>query len=281
MDDRAADLQHAYVELLKSSLLARANGPMRVLYPVPPTEGGLPRRLLQRRLLRRGGTVLAHEVVLDPEGDPEGRRDIYELPLGIKTMVGQRRLESVESMVADIVRDSVPGDMIETGVWRGGTTIFLRGLLRAHGVTDRTVYVADSFQGLPPPDVDRYPADAGLDFHLVRELAVSVEEVQASFARYGLLDDQVRFVPGWFRDTLPGLAGHPWSLLRLDGDLYESTMDALTNLYPSLSVGGWIVIDDFSIAACAKAVEDFRADNGITTPMQVIDWTGRAWRREA
>jgi len=105
--------------------------------------------------------------------------------------------------------------------------------------------------------------------------------VQASFARYGLLDDQVRFVPGWFRDTLPGLAGHPWSLLRLDGDLYESTMDALTNLYPSLSVGGWIVIDDFSIAACAKAVEDFRADHGITTPMQVIDWTGRAWRREA
>ena len=204
--------------------------------------------------------MLAHEVVLDPEGDPEGRRDIYELPLGIKTMVGQRRLESVESMVADILRDSVPGDMIETGVWRGGTTIFLRGLLRAHGVTDRTVYVADSFQGLPPPDVDRYPADAGLDFHLVRELAVSLEEVQASFARYGLLDDQVRFVQGWFRDTLPGLAGHPWSLLRLDGDLYESTMDALTNLYPSLSVGGWIVIDDFSIDACAKAVDDFRAD---------------------
>jgi hypothetical protein len=156
----------------------------------------------------------------------------------------------------------------------------MRGVLRAHGVTDRKVYVADSFAGLPPPDTEKYPADEGINLHLWSGLAVELEEVRANFARFGLLDEQVVFVEGWFRDTLPGLRGHPWSVLRLDGDLYESTMNALENLYPGLAPGGWVIVDDHAIPACAQAVDDYRQREGITEPMIRVDWTGVCWQKE-
>src|SRR5438132_2136885 len=85
----------------------------------------------------------------------------------------------------------IPGDFIETGVWRGGCCILMRGILAANGVTDRRVYVADSFAGLPPPDAERYAADAGDPHHTFKELSISIEQVRENFARYGLLDDQV------------------------------------------------------------------------------------------
>jgi hypothetical protein len=180
-----------------------------------------------------------------------------------------------------VLDGGVPGDFIETGVWKGGTTIFMRGLLRAYAVTDRKVYVADSFEGLPEPDVSQYPADRGLNLHLWPNLAISVEEVKANFARFGLLDGQVEFVKGWFRDTLPTLRGHPWSVVRLDGDMYESTIDALRNLYDDLAPGGWLIIDDYEIPACRQAVGDFRDERGITEPIVTVDWTGVCWQKQS
>ena len=118
-------------------------------------------------------------------------------------MIGMKRLDNLQHCVEDTLARQVPGDLIETGVWRGGASIFMRGILRAHGVSDRTVWVADSFQGLPPPNPDAYPADAGDPLHTFDYLAVSLEDVKSHFERYGLLDDQVRFLKGWFRDTLP------------------------------------------------------------------------------
>jgi hypothetical protein len=147
-------------------------------------------------------------------------------------------------------------------------------------VTDRRVYAADSFAGLPHPKPDRYPADAGDILHRYTQLAVPIEEVCANFATYGLLDDQVAFVPGLFQQSLPELKAGPFSLIRLDGDMYESTMTALTNLYPRLSPGGFVIIDDFgAIEACRKAVTDFRRDNNIISGIQVIDWTGIWWQK--
>ena len=173
----------------------------------------------------------------------------------------------------------IPGDFIETGVWKGGTTIFMRGLLRAYGITDRRVYVADSFEGVPPPDETRYPDDRGLNFHLWPGLAVDLESVKGNFARLGLLDDQVEFVKGWFRDTLPALRGHQWAVVRLDGDLYESTTDALENLYDGLSSGGWLIVDDYEIEACRRAVSDFRSARGITEPIVEVDANGVCWQK--
>lgn len=207
----------------------------------------------------------------------EGR----DWPLLGHTMIGMKRLDNLQACVERALADGVPGDLIETGVWRGGATIFMRAILKAHGVTDRCVWVADSFEGLPPPDPGKYPADAGDIHHQFEQLAIPLEQVKANFKAYGLLDDQVRFLKGWFKDTLPGAPIERLAVMRLDGDMYESTMDALSALYPRLSVGGFAVIDDFgAVPGCRKAIEDFRRDRGITARIHEIDWSGIYWRRE-
>src|SRR5262249_5679025 len=111
-------------------------------------------------------------------------------------------------------------------------------------------------------------------------LAVPRREVERNFRLYGLLDERVLFLEGWFKDTLPTVRDRAWSVIRLDGDYYESTMDGLTNLYPQLAVGGFLIVDDWSIDACRQAVEDYRAEHGIEEPIETIDWTAVFWRRE-
>jgi len=171
---------------------------------------------------------------------------------------------------------------IVSGVWRGGATIFMRAVLKAYGATDRLVWVVDSFEGLPHPNATKYPADDRDKHHTYSLLRVDVEQVKENFKRYGLLDEQVRFLKGWFRDTLPSLAKQRWAVVRLDGDMYESTMDGLVNLYPNLSVGGYLIVDDYgAIPSCRQAVEDYRRAQGIDDPIQAIDWTGVFWRRSA
>ena len=211
----------------------------------------------------------------------EHRRVGKDWPTYADTMVGLERLNNIEYCVREIVKDNIPGDMIETGVWRGGATILMRALLKEFDIKDRNVWVADSFEGLPEPDEEKYPADAGDLHYTAQELAISMEQVQNNFRKYGLLDDQVKFLKGWFKDTLPTAPIEKLSLLRLDGDMYESTMDGLVNLYPKLSVGGFIIIDDWgAVKACKQAVNDYRAKNGITAEVKTIDWTGVYWRKE-
>lgn len=218
------------------------------------------------------------DLVYEPR-DPE-RIEGKVWPARAHTMIGLLRLDSLQHCIENIITDNVPGDLIETGVWRGGACIFMRAVLKAYCVDDRRVWVADSFNGVPPPDAEKYPADAGLNLNDYPVLAVAIEAVRESFARYDLLDDQVGFIEGWFRDTLPTAPIQRLAVLRLDGDLYESTMDALTNLYPKLSVGGYVIVDDYgAIGACAQAVHDFRKAHNIADDLVRIDWSGVLWRR--
>jgi O-methyltransferase len=249
---------------------------------------GLPgSRLLTRVLARRGFRVIADDFGRDGfvwNGQQLARieREFgLDWPARAETMVGRRRLGHVGRCVADVLERDVPGDLLEAGVWRGGTTILMRGVLAAHGDTGRQVWVADSFAGLPKPDAAAFPADAGLDYSDHEQLSVGVQTVRENFARYGLLDDRVRFLVGWFKDTLPSAPVERLAVLRLDGDLYESTMDALQALYPKLSVGGYLIVDDYgALEACRRAVDDYRAAHGIDEPMHPVDWTGVYWRRE-
>jgi hypothetical protein len=197
-------------------------------------------------------------------------------------MIGMERMANLRHCVEEVLAMGVPGDLIETGVWRGGATIFMRGILKAHGVQDRRVWVADSFEGLPRPDVAKYPADTGDQHHTYNALlGVSLEQVKSNFERYGLLDEQVCFLKGWFKDTLPEAPIEKLAILRLDGDMYESTMDSLTHLYPKLSVGGFLIVDDYGIESpgCLQAVEDYRQAHQILEPIQRIDWGGVFWQR--
>ncbi len=219
-------------------------------------------------------------MVLWPGGDraaaPFDPRNLTE---HVHTMIGRKRLDHLHACLDTIVREGIPGDLIETGVWRGGATIFMRAHLMAHGIDDRVVWVADSFQGVPPPSCAE---DQGVDLSAAHQpiLAIDQETVAALFARYGMLDDQVRFLPGWFRDTLPTAPIERLALLRLDGDLFESTMDALTALYDRVSPGGFVVIDDYgAVPGCRRAVDEFRAERAIAEPLETIDWGGVAWRK--
>jgi hypothetical protein len=215
-----------------------------------------------------------------PAPEQEIRIEGRDWPGVAHTMIGRKRLDNLDECVRDVITSGVPGDLIETGVWRGGATILMRAILAAYGDTTRKVWVADSFEGLPPPDPERYPADAGQRMHEVDLLAVSVDEVKDNFDRYGLLDDQVRFLEGWFRDTLRTAPIETIAVMRLDGDLYESTMDALTGLYPKLSPGGYVIVDDYGgIEPCRRAVHDFREVEGIEDPIHEVDWSGVYWKR--
>lgn len=235
------------------------------------------------QLYRPLGALLAkRELRLGREGGDAAAREYgKDWPAHAETMVGMRRLANVQACIGDVIRDGVPGDLIETGVWRGGTTIFMRAVLAAYEDNERSVWVADSFRGLPMPDSARYPADQGLILTTPR-LSVGLDEVKANFAKYGLLDSQVEFLVGWFKDSLPAAPIEQLAVIRLDGDLYESTIDALSTLYPKLSIGGYVIVDDYHwIEACKRAVTDYRASNGITDPVETIDWTGAFWRKTA
>jgi O-methyltransferase len=196
------------------------------------------------------------------------------------TMVGISRVENVRALAQRALDLGIPGDFIEAGVWRGGCCILMRGVLAASQVHDRKVYVADSFEGLPAPKPHQFPRDAGATWHTVPDLVVSLDDVKANFARYGLLDDQVIFVKGLFSDTLPSIDAGPFALIRLDGDMYESTYVALQSLYPRLSAGGFVIIDDYgAIEACRHAVMDYRAATGIVADIRQIDRTGVWWQK--
>jgi len=201
-------------------------------------------------------------------------------PLRAHTMIGLQRLNNIQFCVETSIKDGVPGDLIETGVWRGGACIFMRALLKSYGDAKRTVWVADSFEGLPPPNVAAYPEDAGDSHHAYGEyLAIPRQQVEENFRRYGLLDEQVRFLEGWFKDTLPKAPIERLAVLRLDGDMYESTIQVLECLYDRVSRGGFIIVDDYHLGPCRQAVTDFRSQRCISDVIVDIDGMGVFWRK--
>ena len=214
--------------------------------------------------------------------NPALRRDGRDWPSQAHSMIGELRMRNLRTLCEDVLARDVTVDFVETGVWRGGACILMRSILAAHGDTSRRVWVCDSFEGLPPPDVENYPQDAGDQHVTSSELAISLEQVRANFAKYGLLDEQVQFMKGWFKDTLPGAPISNLSILRVDGDMYQSTIEALEALYPKLSVGGYVIVDDIgAVPACKQAVIDFRTRHNITDEVVRIDWTGGYWQKTA
>ena len=276
----ASSLAEMYLDLLKKCLTRYIfpdayrplRRPTRSMHPLAWFVYPAIARILERNSLR---------LFRSAKFDPAARMEGTDWPAEADTMIGLRRLDNLHSCIQQVLRDEVPGDFIETGVWRGGACIFMRAALNAYLDDTRQVWVADSFEGLPKPD-GRYQQDDG-DLHWTKndDLGISIDQVKANFSRYGLLDERVRFLKGWFKDTLPRAPIEKLAILRLDGDMYSSTMDSLQNLYPKLSVGGFVIIDDYQIDVCRKAVHDFRDSNEIETPLIPIGWMGTYWRKLA
>lgn len=213
--------------------------------------------------------------------DPAQREVGQDWPSRSESMIGLRRMDNIQHCVETVLAEDVAGDFIETGVWRGGAVIFMRALLKAYGDTSRTVWAADSFAGLPKPNASQFAADAGDTHWRWSGLAVGVEQVKHNFARYGLLDEQVQFLVGWFKDTLPDAPIDKLAVVRLDGDMYESTWQAVEALYPRLSPGGFCIVDDYGshVSQAQRAVHDYREQHGITDEIVDIDGTGAFWRK--
>ena len=214
----------------------------------------------------------------DGSFDPNRRLLGKDWPSLSFSMIGSVRMRNLRYACETVVLDGVAGDFIETGVWRGGACILMRGILEAYGDDVRRVFVADSFAGLPTPDAENFPADAGDQHHTHTQLQVSRADVEDNFRRFGLLDEQVVFLKGWFKDTLPNAPIEQLAVLRLDGDMYESTTEALDALYHKVSYGGFVIVDDYVLPPCAKAIHDFRQRYGISSPILPIDGTGTYWR---
>jgi O-methyltransferase len=244
--------------------------------------------LTRNRYLNLLESALVGKLYGDPGSQPWSDRNYdqnirtlgRDWPSMAHTMVGATRLHSLRQMCETALLDGVRGDMIETGVWRGGACILMKGVLEAYGDAHRRVFVADSFQGLPPPSPDKHPADTGNMLHTFEQLAISRQEVERNFLAYSLLDERVVFLEGWFKDTLPSAPIDQLSVLRLDGDMYESTTQALDALYHKVSRGGFVIVDDYQIPGCAKAIGDFREKREITSPILPIDGWATWWRVE-
>ncbi len=211
----------------------------------------------------------------------ESRINGADWPSCAHSMAGYKRLRNLADCMLEVLKNDIPGDFIETGVWRGGACILMRGLSKAANQEKRKTYVADSFEGLPPPNAEEYPADKGDTLYTRSDmLGITLESVQDNFRSYDLLDDNVVFMKGWFKDTLPQLKAKKFAIIRLDGDMYESTIQAIEELYPKLAVGGYIIVDDFgAVRGCKKAINDYRESHGITDPIEKVDWTGVYWKK--
>lgn len=268
----ALDSQAMYLDLLRRRLTRYGEDEL------------VPVRAASHPLIRRALNVLAARGyrVVRPRPFDERKRDLgLDWPAAAETMIGMQRLASLQHCVETVLAEDVPGDLVECGVWRGGACILMRAVLAVYGDETRSVWLADSFLGVPPPDSDNYSADKNLRLDLQADvLAVSEAAVRANFERYGLLDDRVRFLAGWFKETLPAAPIDRIAVLRLDGDLYESTIQALSSLYPRLSPSGFCVIDDYhAITACRQAVTDYREKFGISAEITEIDGSGIFWRK--
>ena len=228
------------------------------------------------RFLRKSGLGI---IKLRPF-DLERRQNGDDWPLFGYTMVGHKRLDNIKYCLETVISDGIKGDVIETGVWRGGAMMFAKAVLMKHGDLDRKIWCADSFKGLPKQfgkdvEIGGDPEMSGMTF-----LGVAQEDVMRNFELFGLLDQNVKFLKGWFHDTLPNAPIDTISVARLDGDLYESTMDALESLYPKIASGGFLIIDDYqSWKGCKLAVNEYREKHNIDTPIELIDVHGGFWRK--
>jgi O-methyltransferase len=259
------NLSTLYIETLKSSLLNELyiENEARIVQVLAFTlnnlkakfediyhpDSGLQAHIYESK--QRGATIVLNREEKDGSMTPVPElRNYTELA---HTMIGRKRLDNLQFCIEEVIKSGIPGDLIETGIWRGGATIFMRGVL-----------------------------DAGYDIsaRALPVLSVGLEEVQQLFKRYGLLDEQVSFLKGWFKDTLAKAPIEKLAVLRLDGDLYESTMDALNPLYPKVASGGFIIVDDyFAISQCEQAILDFRSTHGISDPIHKIDDAAVYWRK--
>jgi hypothetical protein len=221
--------------------------------------------------------ILPDETILDNTIlVPDSRIEGMDEPNNGFTMIGLKRMDNLHNMLEYVRLNNIEGDLIETGVWRGGATIYMKYYCKLYNMKKK-VFVCDSFKGLPKPS-GKFSADLGDEHYMYDSLKVSLENVQNNFKKFDCLDDDVIFIEGFFGETLPNNKKiKKISLLRMDGDMYESTHDVFYSLYHKVTEKAPIIIDDYCLSGCKKCVDDFISDNNITQTINNIDRCGVYW----
>lgn len=221
------------------------------------------KRAVQGYLQLGAQTELAEYFVDDVPRYADGR---WVVPLDCRphTVLHRSQLDLLEQLAREADARNVPGDFMEAGIWRGGAVIFLLGLVRALRMKRRVV-AADTFTGIPRNDhLVGDPVDDWSD-----RWEASLDEFRATVARYGLADERLTVIPGRLPRSIESVGAdlNALALLRVDVDSYESTRGTLEALYPRLSPGGAVIIDDWHLPGCFTAVAEFRARHGVTEPL--------------
>jgi O-methyltransferase len=204
------------------------------------------------------------------------------------SMASDERLFTTMLACKHVVERDIEGDFLECGVWRGGNAVLAAAIFRLYG-SKKKVYLFDTFEGMTEPtELDRYAATGRGALQEFRDhqqeshndwCYASIDDVRNSFLKVDLLSDNVIFVKGDVLTTLAEAANIPAhiSVLRLDTDWYESTKKELEVLYPLLSVGGALIIDDYGHwAGSKKATDEYFTNCGGRPLLQYTDYTGRA-----
>jgi len=208
------------------------------------------------------------------------RLEGLDWPQDAVTMIGLKRMNNIHESLDYIRENNVEGDLMETGVWKGGATIFMKLYCDIYGL-NKKVFVCDSFEGLPKPS-GKFKQDEGDTHYLQRALAISLEEVRNNFVQFRCLDENVVFIKGFFGNTLPNNdLVKKLSLLRMDGDMYESTYDVFYSCYDKLNVNGICIIDDYCLKGARECTDDFRRDRNIQDPITVVDRCGVYWTKSS
>lgn len=203
------------------------------------------------------------------------------------TMTTVQRIEAVISATRHVVAHDIPGAFVESGVWMGGSIMAAARTLVEVGVTDRDLYLYDTFEGLPAPGehdgiagsdqtADEIYADRKAGSGDTAFLEAPVDIVRANLARTGYPAERIHTIPGLVEDTIPTSAPEQIAFLRLDTDWYSSTKVEMENLFPRLASGGILIIDDYGfLDGPRKAVDDYLADYPYPTFLHRIDSSGR------
>ena len=202
------------------------------------------------------------------------------------TMTSVERLFALIEAVEYVARANIPGSIVECGVWQGGSMMAVAHALKLLAKDDRDLYLFDTFEGMTRPtdlDVSLTGEPALIEFARTKRRSdasrwcyASMEQVKRNLGSTGYDMASIKFIKGKVEQTIPREAPAQISLLRLDTDWYESTRHELVHLFPRLSVGGVLIIDDYGHwQGCRRATDEYFAENNISILLNRIDYTGR------
>ncbi|MEB3178124.1 MAG: TylF/MycF/NovP-related O-methyltransferase [Nostocaceae cyanobacterium] len=209
-----------------------------------------------------------HQVTMKDQITPDMGKDLVFMDLFQQvspyTMTSVEALFALYTSVNYVIDRQIPGDIVECGVWRGGSALLAALILKARNISDRKLYLYDTFQGMPTPtefDVDKYGRSG---FEMMEQYGDDIgwcyallEDVKTAFWSHNF-DFEINFVPGDVLETLKTTKPETISVLRLDTDWYESTAFEFQQLYPRLSTRGVLIIDDYGCwAGSRKATDDY------------------------